>query len=52
MQADAKYRAESVGGVWRLVYRPEGNPDDEEVVVSFQGILYKMDLPPFGRKNM
>jgi hypothetical protein len=56
------YRAERVGGVWRLVTRPEGTrpegtrpegtPDDEEVVVSFQGILIKMDMPPFNEKNM
>ena len=52
MQADAMYRAESIGGVWRLVNRTEGNFDDEEVVVSFQGILCKVDMPPFNEKNM
>lgn len=52
VQANASYRAENVGGVWRLINRPEGSPDDEEVVVSFQGILYKTDLPPFSEKNM
>jgi hypothetical protein len=52
VQADAWYQAENVGGVWRLINRPEGSPDDEEVVVSFQGILYKTDLPPFSEKNM
>ena len=40
--------------VWRLINSPEGNPNDsdEEVVVSFQGILYKVDMPPFNEKNM
>jgi hypothetical protein len=52
MQADTMYRAESVGGVWRLVNRSEENSDDEEVVVSFQGILCKIDMPPFSEKNM
>lgn len=52
MQADATYRAERVGRVWRLVNRPEGELDDEEVVVSFQGILHKIDLPPFSEKNL
>ena len=52
VQANASYRAENVGGVWRLINRPEGSPDDEEVVVSFQGILYKLDLPPFSEKNV
>jgi hypothetical protein len=46
MQADATYRVESVGGIWRLVNRSEEKPDDEEVVVSFQGILCKVDMPP------
>ena len=52
IQADAIYRAEKVGYVWRLVNRPEGNPDDEEVVASFQGILLKIDMPPFNEKTM
>lgn len=52
IQADVMYRAERVGGVWRLVNKPEGSPDDEEVVASFQGILYKIDMPPFNEKNM
>jgi hypothetical protein len=52
-QADAFYRAESIGGVWRLVVNgSEGNLVDEEVVVSFQGILCKVDMPPFNEKNM
>lgn len=46
------FRAERIGSVWRLINRPEGNPDDEEVVVSFQGILCKVDLPPFNEKNV
>jgi hypothetical protein len=52
VQENASYRAENVGGVWHLINRPEGSPDDEEVVVSFQGILYKIDLPPFSEKNV
>ena len=52
MQADAIYRAEKVGDVWRLVNRQEGNPDDEEVVASFQGILLKIDMPPFNEKTV
>jgi hypothetical protein len=51
-QADAMYRADKVGGVWRLLSRPEGNIDNEEVVVSFQGIICKTDMPPFNEKNM
>jgi len=54
-EADATYRAENVGGIWRLVnrpLRPEGNLEDEEVVVSFQGILSKTDMPPFNEKNI
>ena len=51
MQADTIYRAERDGHVWRLVNRPEGGLDDEEVVVSFQGILYKIDFPPFSEKT-
>ena len=51
-QADAMYRVESIGGIWCLMNRPEGNSDDEEVVVSFQGILCKVDMPPFNEKNM
>ena len=52
MQGDTTYRAENIGGVWRLVNRPDGNPYDEEVVTSFQGILNKVDMPPFNKKNM
>jgi hypothetical protein len=52
MQADAIYRAEKVGDVWRLVNRQEGNPNDEEVVTSFQGILLKIDMPPFNEKTV
>jgi hypothetical protein len=52
MQGDAIYRAENVGGVWRLINSAEGNLNDEEVVASFQGILYKLDMPPFKEKNM
>ena len=46
------YRAEKVGTVWHLVNRTEGTSDDEEVVVSFQGILSKIDMPPFNKKTM
>ena len=43
------YRAEKVGTVWCLV---KGTSDNEEVVVSFQGILCKIDMPPFNEKIM
>jgi hypothetical protein len=52
MQGDTTYRAEKVGRVWRLVNRPVGDLDDEEVVTSFQGILLKIDLPPFSDQSL
>jgi hypothetical protein len=52
IQADPTYRAEKFGGIWRLINRREESGDDEEVVASFQGILCKIDLPPFNEKNM
>ena len=52
VQENASYRAENIGGVWRLINGQEGSPEREEVVVSFQGILFKIDLPPFSEKNM
>ena len=52
MQTDMTYREEKVGTVWCLVNRTKGTSDDKEVVVSFQGILCKIDMLPFNEKIM
>ncbi|KAF8952904.1 hypothetical protein BDZ97DRAFT_1930186 [Flammula alnicola] len=40
------------GALWRLAFSPtaDGTEGMEEVVMSFQGIISKMDLPPFREK--
>jgi hypothetical protein len=46
----AAYEVIQTENVWRLVHRTlatEAETFSEELVVSFQGIIYKKDLPPF-----
>lgn len=52
MQEDKLYRAKQDGAIWRLVHKTDETSADEEVVVSFQGILCKKDLAPYNEKNM
>jgi len=47
----ASYEVIKTKNVWRLVHRvTEAGTPNEEVVVSFQGIICKKDLPPFTEK--
>ena len=46
------YRAKQDGAIWRLVHKTDETSVDEEVVVSFQGILCKKDIAPYNEKNM
>ena len=39
------------GAIWRLVHKRDEISADEEVVVSFQGILCKKDIAPYKEKN-
>jgi len=44
----ASYEVIRAKNVWRLVHKvTEGGTPNEELVVSFQGIICKKDLPPF-----
>ena len=52
MQEDKLYRAKQDGAIWWLMHKTDENSADEEVVVSFQGILCKKNLAPYNEKNM
>ena len=45
------YVTKQDGAIWRLVHKREEILADEEVVVSFQGILCKKDIAPYNEKN-
>ena len=47
-QENKMYVAKQDGAIWRLVHEILA---DEEVVVSFQGILCKKDIAPYNEKN-
>lgn len=54
-QVDKMYIVKQDGAIWRLVHKTDeiiSADDSEEVVVSFQGILCKKDIPPYNEKNM
>lgn len=42
----SRYEAVQNGNNWILVHKNS----NEEVVASFQGIIYKQDLPPFNER--
>jgi hypothetical protein len=47
----ALYEVIQTGRVWRLVHKAtEEEAFSEELVVSFQGIIYNKNLPPFTKR--
>ena len=46
------YTAKQDGVIWWLVHKTDKTSADEEVVVSFQGILCKINIAPYKEKNM
>jgi hypothetical protein len=52
-QENKNYTTKQDRAIWRLVHKTDDEISaDEEVVVSFQGILCKKDMAPYNEKNM
>ena len=51
MQENKTYIAKQDGAIWQLVHKTDEIQVNEEVVVSFQGILCKKDIAPYKEKN-
>ena len=50
-QENKNYTTKQDRAIWRLLHKTDETSTDEEVVVSFQGIICKKDMAPYNEKN-